>query len=36
MGWFFEDHLQLGQILSHHGEVDGHSAVLWLAPLQAI
>jgi hypothetical protein len=22
----------LGQLLSHDGEVDGHSAALWLAP----
>ncbi len=32
MGWFFTDHPQLGRILSHDGEVDGHSAMLWLAP----
>jgi serine-type D-Ala-D-Ala carboxypeptidase/endopeptidase len=32
MGWFFEDHAKLGRILRHPGEVDGHSAMLWLAP----
>jgi D-alanyl-D-alanine-carboxypeptidase/D-alanyl-D-alanine-endopeptidase len=32
VGWFFEDHPKLGRILSHGGEVDGHSASLWLAP----
>jgi serine-type D-Ala-D-Ala carboxypeptidase/endopeptidase len=32
MGWFFEDHPHVGRILSHAGEVDGHSAMLWLAP----
>jgi CubicO group peptidase (beta-lactamase class C family) len=32
MGWFFEDRPKLGRILSHDGEVDGHSASLWLAP----
>jgi hypothetical protein len=32
MGWFFEDHPHIGRILSHAGEVDGHSAMLWLAP----
>jgi CubicO group peptidase (beta-lactamase class C family) len=32
MGWFFTDHPKLGRILSHNGEVDGHSASLWLAP----
>jgi CubicO group peptidase (beta-lactamase class C family) len=32
LGWFFTDHPQLGRILSHDGEVDGHSAALWLAP----
>jgi serine-type D-Ala-D-Ala carboxypeptidase/endopeptidase len=32
MGWFFEDHAKLGRILRHAGEVDGHSAMLWLAP----
>jgi serine-type D-Ala-D-Ala carboxypeptidase/endopeptidase len=32
MGWFFEDHATLGRILRHPGEVDGHSAMLWLAP----
>jgi len=31
MGWFFEDHATLGRILRHAGEVDGHSAMLWLA-----
>jgi D-alanyl-D-alanine-carboxypeptidase/D-alanyl-D-alanine-endopeptidase len=31
LGWFFTDHPQLGRILSHNGEVDGHSAALWLA-----
>jgi CubicO group peptidase (beta-lactamase class C family) len=32
LGWFFRDHPTLGWILSHDGEVDGHSASLWLAP----
>jgi len=32
MDWFFEDHPHVGRILSHAGEVDGHSAMLWLAP----
>jgi len=32
MGWFFEDRPKVGRILSHNGEVDGHSASLWLAP----
>jgi CubicO group peptidase (beta-lactamase class C family) len=32
MGWFFTEHPTLGRILSHHGEVDGHSASVWLAP----
>jgi CubicO group peptidase (beta-lactamase class C family) len=32
MGWFFTDHPKLGRILSHNGEVDGHSSSLWLAP----
>jgi hypothetical protein len=32
LGWFFTDHPTLGRILSHDGEVDGHSAALWLAP----
>jgi D-alanyl-D-alanine-carboxypeptidase/D-alanyl-D-alanine-endopeptidase len=32
LGWFFRDHPTLGRILSHDGEVDGHSASLWLAP----
>jgi CubicO group peptidase (beta-lactamase class C family) len=32
LGWFFRDHPPLGWILSHDGEVDGHSASLWLAP----
>jgi CubicO group peptidase (beta-lactamase class C family) len=32
LGWFFKDHPRWGQILSHDGAVDGHSAALWLAP----
>jgi serine-type D-Ala-D-Ala carboxypeptidase/endopeptidase len=32
LGWFFTDHPKLGRILSHNGEVDGHSSSLWLAP----
>jgi CubicO group peptidase (beta-lactamase class C family) len=32
LGWFYTDHPQLGRILRHNGEVDGHSAALWLAP----
>jgi D-alanyl-D-alanine-carboxypeptidase/D-alanyl-D-alanine-endopeptidase len=32
LGWFFRDHPRWGQILFHDGEVDGHSAALWLAP----
>ena len=32
LGWFFADHPRLGRILSHNGEIDGHSASLWLAP----
>jgi D-alanyl-D-alanine-carboxypeptidase/D-alanyl-D-alanine-endopeptidase len=32
LGWFFRDHPTLGRLLSHDGEVDGHSAALWLAP----
>ena len=32
LGWFFRDHPRWGQILYHDGEVDGHSAALWLAP----
>jgi hypothetical protein len=32
LGWFFKDHPTLRRILSHDGEVDGHSAALWLAP----
>jgi serine-type D-Ala-D-Ala carboxypeptidase/endopeptidase len=32
LGWFFKDHPRLGRILSHDGEVNGHSAALWLAP----
>ena len=31
-GWFFKDHPTPGRILTHDGEVDGHSAMLWLAP----
>jgi D-alanyl-D-alanine-carboxypeptidase/D-alanyl-D-alanine-endopeptidase len=31
-GWFYTDHPQLGRILRHDGEVDGHCASLWLAP----
>ena len=32
LGWFFTDHPRWGRILWHDGEVDGHSAALWLAP----
>ena len=29
LGWFFADHPRLGQILSHDGEVGGHSTALF-------
>ena len=32
MGWFYTEQPKLGRILSHNGEVDGHSASVWLAP----
>jgi CubicO group peptidase (beta-lactamase class C family) len=32
LGLFFRDHATLGRTLSQDGEVDGHSAALWLAP----
>ena len=31
LGWFFADHPRWARILTHDGEVDGHSTGLWLA-----